>query len=1144
MNCRAFPLFAVLALVLASCVDDAKPEPTAPSARLGLDETISCPEGEVGWRFATKPLDKTSEAYAQRSGDDSVVEITKRFAVEPQSATCDGSAFDTTQLRNECGGDLTCRYSPACAGAFSVTYTCGAADKNADGTQRTYSAAKDGSGVVTLQCSQPAQEAVEVETRTACVPRQCHGRARRNLDMQCVENPDALDVVMKGGFDAWYKSGFDGRVFIEDRYPIRDVYDVFADRATYGAYSGFNAEPIFPTSELYIELWAEFWFGLIPEDSNIVAWMSDTYKNRSTGVSVEAFRCVAFKREIETDTPNTIGDDVMIPMSYVGKISEDCQQGGRVSEDSAAKKLGLSVDQFRQQYAYHSSKLRGSYDMEGNAVWHKVAKFRSFFPIEDLAYHEPECAPNPQEFYYDASTGTYDLLSYYAQREYAEPRELHFVEPSVPRQAHLIPGEVEAGNLTIRTTSRLNTSIPVDFSWRTVNLTKENPFNPFAEGVDIGGAWNGGSLPGANYGPRNLKASFYAYPLGQTNNTSRYYAYKLGEIPLQSRNPEGNTQSANLPINESVKRYFTQSSSQNYISGDTRLYTLFYCIESDDNPNHAGDAFKVKTGTEYYFPSNGADFATRPYETNFVMREPLTDPARPAYALVLDTDRDARNAGFRRGCRKMSKPFRVTLDRFTTPLEPISASGFTGSTNNESTGDSKMSGENDNDSEVNCMGQSRENCVETVNSGNRTDGESGRSTYDLNNRLARNPGDEAGTSMTAEMVGFQLIDPMDPESSSVGFPADASSASSNPITISLAPDWDGIKTALERASTGSATEWETGPYGGQMGLGVGWGFKWKFFIGPVPVIVSFTFTVGASVKIEAQFQFRPTPEQAYPCIGTETCAIRVAEAKTFRDAARDCNVRGGRLGELSSQAEADAVDAARAGQEIWLGGQLAYRHDKPSCATNFVASECLAKSRTEYRWMSNSVAFASNNSNAAPDYTPGAIYNAAQAGLATSYPNPRAITYEANGALGTAGTNEGRQYVCVYEPTFRERFFRWQLGLSMGAAAGFTLKGCTPYENPGFCLQASFNVVSFNIGPVFENVYHWLIRANEDESWGRRGNTNISVPWALKLFEGGVSAAVNFLWFTISWNLLTYDGITAAEGKLYDADTPVHESYR
>jgi hypothetical protein len=192
--------------------------------------------------------------------------------------------------------------------------------------------------------------------------------------------------------------------------------------------------------------------------------------------------------------------------------------------------------------------------------------------------------------------------------------------------------------------------------------------------------------------------------------------------------------------------------------------------------------------------------------------------------------------------------------------------------------------------------------------------------------------------------------------------------------------------------------------------------------------------------------------------------------------------------------------------------------------------------------MSNSQAFASNGAEAPPTYVDGAIYNANRSGLSTAYPNDRGVVYRANGTLGALDVNARRPYFCSYDAAERERYLRWKLSLDMGAAAGFRLEGCTPSDNPGFCLAASFNVVAFNIGPAYENIYHWLYRTGESDPFSRRGNTNLSVPWSLNLFQGAVTAAVNFLWFSITWNLVTYDGITAAEGLLYNSDTPVIES--
>lgn len=296
-------VLVMLSLAFASCADDASdstlPEPVSES-RLGLDESIQCPAGEVGWRFPKKPVDKNSEQYVQQSGESSVVEITERYAIEPQQIRCNDQATDEArELRNQCGGSVSCSYTPSCSGSFSVTYSCGVGDTNADGSQKIYTASTSSRSAVDLDCTRPAEEALEVETRTACVPAQCHGRARRNLDMECVQDARLLDVVMRGDFNQTYE--YNGEIEVDyDRYPIREWYPSIGNASYYTTRTlgGTNTEFIFPGLPYYIGLWADFWFGLVPEQSSVVAWMSDVYKSESTGETVEAFRCIAFKKDI------------------------------------------------------------------------------------------------------------------------------------------------------------------------------------------------------------------------------------------------------------------------------------------------------------------------------------------------------------------------------------------------------------------------------------------------------------------------------------------------------------------------------------------------------------------------------------------------------------------------------------------------------------------------------------------------------------------------------------------------------------------------------------------------------------------------------------------------------------------------------
>ncbi|MBA2663665.1 MAG: hypothetical protein H0U74_15360 [Bradymonadaceae bacterium] len=1159
---------------LSSCVEgpesDAFQKPSGTST-LGLDETANCPEGEVGWRFATT-LDPNSTEYSRQAGESALVQVAQRFAVSVQSSTCAGDASEYDRVVRECEGDLSCRFASTCTGAFEVVYTCGASDRDDDDAQREYTATAS-SGVVVLACSQPAQAAIEQETRTACIPRECHGRARRDLNMNCVEDPTITDVAVYawiGQPDVTYipTEGVSPDDLWNYRYMSKTALTPFVPPQGYLDINAltFAHTPLYPTMAYHLLLNMNFSWGIMPSRSTVVAWIDDEYRNTQTGATERGFRCLAFTKDLIPEIAENVSEGLTHLVKYEGTFSKACVEGDRLSEDNAAKRLGLTVPAFRESYKYKSSTLRFSYDMEGRTALHKGVSMADG-DANILAYNTPECAPNPQDFYYNATTGTYDLIAYYSQRE-VRSMPIVFVNEKTPRRAHIIPGPIRATqDLTIRTESRLNASLPIDLEWKALNFNDDNPFNPFAKGVDIGGAWDERSpWPDGNYAAENVRASIFVLPYGEYglpgSNLEWHYKFPIGEIKLQNPNPDGTTESVNLPITERIKRYFTTPFSGAYVEGDSRLFSLFYCIESDVNPTRPAHGFQPREGATGVFTYDREGNQRDVYaKQNFIVQNRAESGAaarKVAYSVELDNDYDAmKNVFFNRrygqwghpsvprtmrGCRQARTPLRVNVDRFSSPLEPIASAGFTGTTDNSQTGDAKMSGSNDNDTQIDCQGAARDNCVEAVNGGNRTDGQNGRSTFDLNSRLGRKPGDTASASMSGELLGFQLLDPADPATSSVSYPGDLDTLSSTPVTITLAPDWDSLKSQLQFATQGTRATWDKGRYAGQMGLGVGWGYKQVFGVPPKAILVTFSFTVGVSLALEAEFQFAPTSEQAYPCIGTKSCIVKIDEAKTFRGAAQDCNVRGGRLAELSSMAEALEVENAMGTDEIWLGAQLAYRHPVPSCATNFNASQCTPTSSTEFRWLSNSAAFASNVGTSAPTYHAAHLHRASSAGLQTRYPQSSAVIYKPDGTFRAAPVETLKPYLCVYEPAAKQRFLRWQLALKTGAAAGFNLTGCWPSDNPGFCLGAGFNVVALSIGPVYESLYHWLYRAGEDSPYTRRGNTNISVPWSLKLFEGNVGASFNFFWFSVSYNLLTYDGITADEGKLYDADTPVFES--
>ncbi len=1142
---------ATLCAGLVSCADQSSQPPTS-STRLGLDNSIDCPEGEVGWRFP-KNVDPNSEEYARQAGEDATVDVTQRYAINVQSVDCAPvpgqrtrrGDSDLRMLRNQCGGELTCQYATDCLGTEQVTYTCAASDKDDDGNQKVYTASSTNRRL-DFGCTQPASDALEQETRTACVPRQCHGRARRDLNMNCVEDPSIIDVAVTGSIgkirpkyrpqslrNANIRLGRDLNWVPADYWDTRDDAN-WSYEAGRGLYSGM---PLYPTMPYDIDLDVYFNFGLASPNSQLVVWIDDRYTNDATGEEVSGFRCIAFKRPIHVDNPDHVGGGFDVPIHYSGTLARACQSGRQVARDNAVKKSGVSRNEFSNHYQYAGSTMHLSYDMEGRTAMHNAVPTRG--GAAQLAYSTPECAPNPQDFFYDNNTGTYDLVAYYGQREIAQ-KAVEFVSQSYARRAYLIPGKITAPDFTIRTHAKTLPTLPVELTWYGINLSHYNIFNPFAKGVDIGGAWDR-ALPGANYAPQNVHATVYLQPMsahtfGGTNLRILGPKYQVGEIPLADPNPNGRTQTANLPIKGTLAGKLAketyESDDGGFTFNNSGLFKLFYCIESDPGGH----------GKRYDLPSNYRSEVERVtgIDEDFAAQ---SEP-RPTYSLMFYTPRhqDDPYGTLQDNCYYRTDPLQVTVDRYASPLEPIASTGLGGSTHSRATGDDSMGATNDNDSQVDCQGQAADDCVEAVDGANRTSGESGRSTYDVNSELARKPGDHASATMTAELLGYQLIDPADPESDSVSYPSDAQSASSNPVTVSVEPDWDGIRAKLQTAAEGTPVEWNTGKYAGQMGLGVGWGFKWLWGTPPVSLLVTLSMTAGASASVSAEFQFAPNDEQKYPCLGTDPCYEFHSDALSFGDAASTCNKQGGRLGQLGSSTEAAAVKSARGSSKVWLGAQLAYYNPKRQCEENFNESQCTPTSRTEFRWLSDSEALASTEGTAEPTYYANHLFETTKTGLKTLYPEDAAVAYKADGSLDALKTDHKLPYVCVYKPAARDQFLRWQLSLNVGATAGINLTGCTPTDNPGFCLSAGLNVIALSVKWVYENVYHWLSHAGENHPFTRRGTTHVSVPWSLKLFEGSVDASVNFLWFSTSWNLLTYDGVTAAEGKLLDSTTPVFQS--
>jgi hypothetical protein len=1146
---RPIILGLALVLLLVGCGEqEPQSQATDLGQGIGLDETFECPEGEVGWRFPATALNKNTEAYDRRAGEDGEVAFAARRAIDVVSYTCSGSDSDSSQsgsavraIRRACNGKSACEFEDVCSSP-QIEYVCGADDVDANGNQVTYT--RTGSdvadGTVALGCEQPVTDEETGEARTACIPEQCHGRTRRNQDMECVPDSTKIEALATG------------RVTI-----ARPLYKPFESYV----YDSKAHPSLYPKMPYEFEVEVHFKPGLVPETSTLTVWLEDEWIETDTQREAFGYRCAAFKVDIEKDHPHRSGSEgssvdegtVVYSKKVQTTLSEECFEGG-IARQNASRNAGMSQDDFVSQFEKVGTTMNISYDMEGSSVWHKGSLFND--TPEEIANQEPECTPNPAAFYYDQQTDTYDMRAYYAQRAFASREKVRVVTDNQHRRVEIGTIDIHPRReLKIRTESNYNPSLPVDISWYAVNYADNNPYNPFPTDKEVGGAWQNGEQSNENpedynWGPVNLSAVLYVFPVdGNFRARGREVFNKLAEMPLTDPVPEGKTDTFNIEITDRVKSIFnTPARRRTYVGGDVRAFDLFYCIESDHptpraNPNQSDYAFNPKW-SGYGFPRNFAVDPEGPGSSVYLESPEGVDAREPDYE---DSDQNYWGQNWR-GCRRSKTPLLVRIDRFTTPTEPISAAGFNGFASGTKTGDKKMSGQNDNDSEVNCQNASKTDCKEVMKGGNRTDGEGGRSTYDVTTASQRNMGDNVSADLKAEMLGMQLIDPSDPESSEADWPSEGSAG---PVTMKIAPDWDALREGLDRATQANpAVDWDTGSYGGAMGLGVGWGYKFRWQIGPVPVLVTFSITVGASLELFANFYFEPGDGEGYPCLDEESsCYELSSDAATFEEAVDACAHRGGRLAERSSTDEGNAVlNEQPSSDDIWIGAQLAYRHPKPQqCEHNYNEAACAPDSKTEYRWLSSSVAFASHDGRQAVDVASNQIFPAhaiqSAANLSTMYPNDAAVYSSPSGDLKVAPVSDRKRYMCVFEPAGDEDYFKWDMGVTMGVAAGFALSGCAPSDDIGFCVNASFNVVALTIAAVFENAYHWIYREGESEPFSRRGTVGFSIPWTLSVFEGSVSASVHFLWYSAEWVLAAYNGITLDEGKLFDWNTTVMENF-
>lgn len=1133
---QAFKTLLVLslALVLGSCT--AEPAP----ASAGLDETLACPEGFVGWNFRTAPT-PTNTSLFQRNEEDAAITLTPHRSISLDRAVCKGNGRNITHWFDySCNGLLSCEPyvhpQGGCEGEFEVEYSCFPDDEDpATGLPRVRTVTSAPGGALgfqraTVSCDLPVAEGESPAPRTACIPRFCHGQSHRDPLMNCVEEPDMPAVEPHIAWSA-----------------VREPYRGDGTCASSENCLDENGHrKLHVGSVQEIALWMTYDVEP-PPNTRLSVWLADQWMPKGTteaepyaADSLYAYRCMATFVDLSTgvdydDVPDSDPLKKFAPATGAVRqlvkkrveLSQECTRSSWYVKADAALNGGIWEDTLLEKYDNLGTRVFYSFDMEST-----TAMIPSGGTLAD------SCAANPPTFYrrrrFDRDTNrAYNMVEYLRQRELRSASVVGKSSPgygfSYPNAVHVRTRDFKLDKAAISVSN-----LPLQGSALPVHVT-------FDEALRLG--WR--AVESTEY-----EARVYLWPADRKREVARYP--EIGTIPLTKvdkgngefkparSTPDGRTVSKTLTIPADVRSQFFDPGSPLYISPEqeTRAFEVFYCVDSIPQRND-GDA------RQWFHPDAAGQTSSVVPVTLF----PRTGGTFKNYIIVDEPDFQGPYQAFNPlghgsyipGCRFSSMPLMITADRFDLSTTPIANQSFSGAPSTTTSGSRKMSGESDNDVATTCTDTVQKSCTDASGHGMTGKGEMGFSYFDVSFGSTREADSKVSLNMKAEILGFQVIDPMGVGKAELAWPS-----GSRAETITISPQWDKIRDALNGGVPPGGVEWKSGNFAGMMGLGLGIGRKIPIQMGPIPGLITLTASAGVSLSLSASFQGAPQSGEEYPCVGASDCVKLESTPMSFDKASEYCQVRGGRLAELGSSTEGLQVDSAvpNTTQRYWVGGQLGYQHRNEQCKSNFLASQCLDGSKTSFRWLSTNDEFARGVGGNNAALASGMSHNVSPSSvLNTQIPRRAGVAFEGStNKLYPTDMGTELPFACRYEHVDDTSFFKWGLSLNVGAAAGLGMSFCVPTDDPGICLLGSLNFIGANLSLAYTNQYFWLERGGV--TYGRRGNTNLSVPWSVNILSGSIDVAVNFWFVSFSWQLIGFSGFQLAGGKLVDLNTPSFVDYR
>jgi len=333
--------------------------------------------------------------------------------------------------------------------------------------------------------------------------------------------------------------------------------------------------------------------------------------------------------------------------------------------------------------------------------------------------------------------------------------------------------------------------------------------------------------------------------------------------------------------------------------------------------------------------------------------------------------------------------------------------------------------------------------------------------------------------------------------------------------------------------------------GGRKGLGIGLGRSFYIFIGPIPIVAEVSLTAGFGLSL----QFAYDLNSDYPCIGTQQCYVVHSEHLSLAEANSTCQDAGGQLAELSS---ANALAGTRAAipdttLQYWVGGQQAVLWPQPSCARNPNDWVCLNQSQTRYRWIKSNTPFAEQHARGSELFNT-TSYASAFGGSLSQLGALRSLggvtlqkaANASEDTLRSSSETDLRPFVCEFVPAARARASTWSAGIVLSAAVGASFSVCVPHSSLGVCLSAGLNFVDAQMGFVFEraNTRLW---DSQGLLLSAEGTDAFKITASLSFITGAISVEVKMLFFSISYDLVTFDGVQKLEWELYKHEFPTRQ---